>query len=83
MLPNLRTVESLPSRMLSKTETAEILNISISGLDRLMKAGEINYIRVGLRRIGFQRSDIQEYQARNSAQSDRNRTHKNGTALAA
>jgi excisionase family DNA binding protein len=54
--------------MLTKQETRKRLgNISISTLDRMMAAGMINYVRVGLRGVRFRQEDIEEYKLRNSA----------------
>ncbi len=80
-MTNYRFFEPLPARMLSKQETAEILGISISSLDRLMKSHEINFIRVGLRRIGFRASDIEAYSEQNSALPERNQTRENVNLL--
>lgn len=49
----------------------------------MMNAKSINFVRIGLRRIGFRNEDIDEYISRNLELSDSQRTHKNASAIAA
>lgn len=71
------------TRLLSKQQAAEILGVSVSTLDRMMNAKSINFVRIGLRRIGFRREDIDEYISTNLELPDSQRTHKNVSAIAA
>jgi predicted DNA-binding transcriptional regulator AlpA len=50
------------SKLLSKPETARLLNISIATLDRRIADGSINYFKQGWR-ISFSDEQIQEYLA--------------------
>lgn len=61
MMTNLRAFDSGLERLLSKNEASNLLGISLSSLDRLMRASKISYVRVGMRRIGFRRQDIDEF----------------------
>ena len=52
-------VETAISPLLhSLDETARLLSISVSGVDRLEKSGALNSIRLGGRRL-FRRSDLE------------------------
>lgn len=82
-MTNLETFNPFSTRLLSKQQAAEILGVSISTLDRIMSAKSINFVRIGLRRIGFRREDIDEYISRNLDLPESHRTHKNASAIAA
>jgi excisionase family DNA binding protein len=47
--------------LLSKQQTAKMLGISISTLDRLMAAEKIEFYKLGLRRVAFDQRHIQNY----------------------
>lgn len=81
-MTNLQTFNPLSTRLLSKQQAAEILGVSVSTLDRMMNAKSINFVRIGLRRIGFRREDIDEYISTNLELPDSQRTHINASAIA-
>ncbi len=82
-MTNLRPFDSGFDRLLSKHETSELLGISLSSLDRLMRANKISYVRVGLRRIGFRKQDLDEYMSINSSSLQSERKQSNANLLAA
>ena len=80
-MTNLRTFNLFSTRLLSKQQAAEMLGVSISTLDRMMNAKSINFVRIGLRRIGFRNEDIDEYISRNLELSDSQRTQETNQLL--
>lgn len=47
-------------QMLSKKEVANMLNVSISTVDRMMKRGDIPFHKFGVN-VRFDRRDIEQY----------------------
>jgi excisionase family DNA binding protein len=54
-----------PQRLLTLTETAEVLAIPRTGIYRLVNAGELSPVRVG-RRLRFRPEHLEEYLQRQS-----------------
>lgn len=84
-MTNLRAFDFGFERLLSKHEASDLLGISLSSLDRLMRANKISYVRVGVRRIGFRKQDIDEYNELHLKRREDARTQRNvlGKAVAA
>jgi excisionase family DNA binding protein len=68
--------------LLSKQQAAKMLDVSVSTLDRMMNAKTINFVRIGLRRIGFRREDIHDYILRNLDSPNDQMTQENASTIA-
>ena len=53
--------KNIPVIFLTRQEVAKILKVSTRNLDRIRSRGEINFRRIGLRRIRFTLKDVLEY----------------------
>lgn len=69
-------------KLRTKSETADILRISIATLDRRIADGSIEYFKVGWQ-VLFNDEQIQEYLSNCKNGSRKRGTHKNASAIAA
>lgn len=51
--------------VLSKSETARLINVSVDTLDRMTKRDEIRRVRISDRRVGYRLGTIREWQRKN------------------
>lgn len=72
----------IAGKLHTKSETADILRVSIATLDRRIADGSISYFKVGWQ-VLFDNEQIQAYLSKCLNGSRARKTHKNASSIAA